>query len=220
LLRKKQIDASVFLLAAIVLLLGAGVFAVLYTLRSDPVEDALRGDQVINTLFVIEGEQNPLGAYVLMYYPATKRAAFFEIPGETGLLITRINRVDRIDSVYNSGRISGFENEIEGLLGIDIAFSLVLTIENLGKVVDLLEGVDMFIPAPVEFRAGSGPVLFPSGVNRLDGDKAVMYVLYESPDDERDMAVFRRQRFLLGLLKRQGEMNRALKNPEMARMYH
>jgi anionic cell wall polymer biosynthesis LytR-Cps2A-Psr (LCP) family protein len=219
-LRKKQNDVSVFLLTAIVALLGAGVFAVLYTLRSDPVEEALLGDQVINTLFVIEEEQKPLGAYVLMYYPATKRAAIFDIPGETGLLIKRIDRVDRIDSVYNSGKISGFENEIADLLGIEIAFSLILTIENLGRAVDLLEGVELFIPAPVEIRAENRPVLFPSGLSRLDGDKAAMYVLYESPDEDRDMAVFRRQRFLLSLLKRQGEMNQALKNPVMARMYH
>jgi anionic cell wall polymer biosynthesis LytR-Cps2A-Psr (LCP) family protein len=155
-----------------------------------------------------------------MYYPATMRAAVFDIPGELGLLITRINRVDRIDRIYNPGRISSFENEIEGLLGIDISFSLVLTVENLGKVVDMIEGVELFIPSPVEIHGEDKPALFPSGVTRLDGDKAIMYVQYENPDEDQDMAVFRRQRFFLGLLKRQGEMNETLKNPAAARMYH
>jgi anionic cell wall polymer biosynthesis LytR-Cps2A-Psr (LCP) family protein len=219
-LRKKRIDPSVFLLAAIALLLALGVAAAVYTLRSDPVEEALSGDRVINALFVIEQDQRPLGTYVLMYYPATMRAAVFDIPGELGLLITRINRVDRIDRVYTSGRISGFENEIENLLGIDISFSLVLTMENLGRAVDMIEGVELFIPSPVESRGEDKPALFPSGKTRLDGDKAVMYVQYESPDEDKDMAVFRRQHFFLGFLKRQGEKNETLKNPAAARLYH
>jgi anionic cell wall polymer biosynthesis LytR-Cps2A-Psr (LCP) family protein len=217
-LKTKNKNPSVFLLAAIVLLLAAGIFAAVYTLRGDPVEEALSSDTVLNVLFVIEQNQKPLGAYVLMYYPATGRAAIFDIPGELGLLITRINRVDRIDAVYSPGRISEFESEIEGLLGIDISFSIVLTMENLGKVVDLLEGVELFIPSPVDIR-GDETVLFPSGVTRLDGDKAVMYVRYEVPEEGRDSAVFRRQRFFLGLLKRQGEMNEVLKNTAAARLY-
>ncbi|MDR2433305.1 MAG: LCP family protein [Treponema sp.] len=217
-MKTKNKNPSVFLLAAIVLLLAAGIFAAVYTLRGDPVEEALSSDTVLNVLFVIEQNQKPLGAYVLMYYPATGRAAIFDIPGELGLLITRINRVDRIDAVYSPGRISEFESEIEGLLGIDISFSIVLTMENLGKVVDLLEGVELFIPSPVDIR-GDETVLFPSGVTRLDGDKAVMYVRYEVPEEGRDSAVFRRQRFFLGLLKRQGEMNEVLKNTAAARLY-
>ena len=217
-MRRKNKDPSVFLLAAIVLLLAAGIFAAVYTLRGDPVEEALSSDRVLNVLFVIEQNQKPLGAYVLMYYPATRRAAIFDIPGETGLLIPKIKRVDRIDAVYSPGRVSGFESEIEGLLGIEIGFSLGLTMENRGKVVDLLEGVELFIPAPVDIR-GDEPVLFPSGITRLDGDKAVAFVRYEVPEEGRDAAVFRRQRFFLGLLKRQGEMNEVLKNPAVARLY-
>jgi anionic cell wall polymer biosynthesis LytR-Cps2A-Psr (LCP) family protein len=218
-LRRKKTDASAFLLAVIVLFFAAGVLAAIYMLRADPVEEALSGDRVLNVLFVIEEEQKPLSTYVLMYYPATRRAAIFDIPGELGLLIKRINRVDRIDTVYNPARISGFENEVEALLGIDIGFSVVLTMENLGKAVDLLEGVELFIPSPVETRHAGMPVRFPSGLSRLDGDKAAVYVHYESPDEDRDMAVFRRQRFFLGLLKRQGEMNEALKNSATARLY-
>ena len=217
--RKQQNDASPALLAAMALLLGAGVFAALYALRADPVDEAISGDRVINALFVIEDNQQPLCAYVLMYYPQTKRAAVFDIPGELGFLIKRINRVDRVYTLYNPSRISGFENEIEELLGIEIGFSMVLTMENLGKAVDLLEGVELFIPSPLEIRLEGPLVRFPSGLSRLDGDQAVVYVRYESPDEERDTVVSRRQRFFLGLLKRQGEMNDALKNPVAAKMY-
>ncbi|MDR1955365.1 MAG: LCP family protein [Treponema sp.] len=218
-MKHTKVDASAFLLGTIVALLGAGIFITVAALRADPIEGVLAGDRVIHTLFVIEGEHKPLGSYVLMYYPATKRAAIFDIPGELGLILQKINRVDRIDTVYGSDKIMLFEQEIERLLGIDISFSVVLDTSNLGKVVDLIEGVEIFIPTPVEIYQESMPILFPSGVTRLDGDKAISYVSYELPDEDRELVTFRRQRFFLGFLKRLGEQNHILKNPLVAQPY-
>jgi anionic cell wall polymer biosynthesis LytR-Cps2A-Psr (LCP) family protein len=216
---RTQNDASGFLIIVIILLLLAGAGAAVYTLRGDPVEEALSVDRVINILFVFEKDGKPLGSYVLMYYPASKRAAVFDIPGDLGLIIKRINRVDRIDSIYNSEKISEFENEIENLLGIDIGFSLVMTLENTGKITDIFEGVELFIPAPVKIQDGDSPVLFPSGLNRLDGGKASLYLSYNNPDEDREMTVFRRQRFFMSFLKRLGEKSGSLKNPAVARIF-
>jgi anionic cell wall polymer biosynthesis LytR-Cps2A-Psr (LCP) family protein len=217
--KKAKIDASAFLLGTIVVLLGAGIFITVVALRADPIEGVLTRDRVINTLFVLERDAKPLGTYVLMYYPVTKRAAIFDIPGELGLILQKINRVDRIDIVYDPEKLTAFEQEIERLLGIDISFFLVLNTENLCKVVDLIEGVELFIPAPVEIYQESGAILFPSGITRLDGDKATSYVTYELPDEDQELITFRRQRFFLGFLKRLGEKNEVLKTPLVAQAY-
>jgi anionic cell wall polymer biosynthesis LytR-Cps2A-Psr (LCP) family protein len=219
LVKRQKIDASVFLLGVIVILLVIGVFFTFQTLRSDPLEEALSGDRVINTLFVIEDNGKPLCSYVLMYYPQTRRAAIFDVPGEVGLIIPRIDRVDRIDTVYDPQKIGTFEGEIESLLGIDISYSLVFTLENLGKAVDLIEGVELFIPMPVSVYDDWEPVFLPSGVTRLDGDKSRLYLTYQLDEEENELANFRRQRFFLGLIKRLGEQNEALKNPAIAQMY-
>jgi hypothetical protein len=79
--------------------------------------------------------------------------------------------------------------------------------------------VEIFIPSAVEIYDPEYMVLFPSGVTRLDGDKALLYVSYELPEEERELAVFRRQRFFLGLLNRLGEKNEALKNPAETQIY-
>ncbi|GHT92887.1 LytR family transcriptional regulator [Spirochaetia bacterium] len=219
-MRKAKIDASIFLLAAIVLLLAGGIFFTVFALRSDPIEEALSEGRVINTLFVIEKNGKPLSSYVLMFYPATKRATIFDIPGDLGLIIQNIDRVDRIDTLYESQRIAGFKNEVVSLLGTEINFSIVIKETDLGKVVDLLEGVDIFIPSPVEIYEETGTILFPSGVVRLDGDKARLYVTYELPEEDQELAVFRRQRFFLGLIKRLAEMNGVLKNPQVESVFH
>jgi len=219
-LRAVKRDASVFLLALIILLVVFGIVFSVISFRSNPVEDAVNTNRVINVLFVIEDNKMPLSTYLLMYYPATKRAAIFDIPGELGLLISRINRVDRIDKVYDPHRISGYENEIEKLLGVEINFSIVITKENLVYIVDLLEGVEIFIPSPVFHWDDDGIILFPSGMTVLDGDKASLYAVYSLPHEDSEMAVFRRQRFFLGFLNRHIQMNESLKNPGASKMYY
>jgi len=212
--------ASRLLLGLIILLIVLGITAAVYTLRSNPIEDAIAADRVISILFVIEEEKKPVSTYVLMYYPATRRAAIFDIPGDLGLLITRINRVDRIDKVYDSARIGSYENEIGKLLGIEINFSIVFTKENLISLVDLLEGVEIFIPTPVSYRENGALILFPSGITILDGDKAAVYASYRLPDEDNEMIVSRRQRFFIGLLDRIVSMSGSFKNPDAAKLYY
>jgi anionic cell wall polymer biosynthesis LytR-Cps2A-Psr (LCP) family protein len=218
--RHAKTDASVFLLAAIAVLLGGGVFFIIMALRQDPIEEALSGDRVINTLFVFESEGKPLASYVLMYYTGTKRAAIFDIPGEVGLILKRINRVDRIDTVYTSHNAGTFEGEVESLLGIDISFSVVHDLSSLGKLVDLIEGVALFIPSTVAVYDEDNPIFFPSGVSRLDGDKVLSFITYKLPEEDSDLATFRRQRFFLSFIKRLGEQNEALKNASMVQALH
>jgi anionic cell wall polymer biosynthesis LytR-Cps2A-Psr (LCP) family protein len=219
-LRVSQIDASRFLLFLILIIIAVGITFAVLLFRSNPVEDALSANRVINVLFVIEDEKTPLSTYVLMYYPATRRAAIFDIPGELGLLLTRINRVDRIDRVYDPSRISSYENEIEKLLGVEINFNIVITKENLVSLVDLLEGVQIFIPSAVSHREDGKVILFPSGMTVLDGDKAGVYATYSLDYEEREMEVFRRQRFFFGFFNRQIQMNERLKNPDAAKLYY
>jgi anionic cell wall polymer biosynthesis LytR-Cps2A-Psr (LCP) family protein len=213
--RQVRTDASIFLLAAIVVLLGAGALFTVMVLRQDPIEDALSGDRVINTLFVFESEGKPLASYVLMYYPGTKRAAVFDIPGEVGLILKRINRVDRIDTVYDPLRMASFEDEIESLLGVDLNFSIAFDLPAVGNITDLIEGVELFIPAAVSVYEPDNLILFPSGVTRLDGDKVISFLTYRLPEEDGSLVTFRRQRFFLSFIKRLGEKNEVLKNPAM-----
>jgi anionic cell wall polymer biosynthesis LytR-Cps2A-Psr (LCP) family protein len=213
-------DASILLLVLIILLFAFGIVFSITVFRSNPVEDAFSANRVVNVLFVIEDNKMPVSTYVLMYYPVTKRAAIFDIPENLGLLIAKINRWDRIDRVYDPQRIGSYENEIEKLFEIDISFSFVITKENFVSIVDLLEGIEIFIPSPVSYRDEDNIILFPSGMTVLDGDKASLYATYSLPDESSEMEIFRRQRLFLSFLHRQIQMNEKLNNPAAAKMYH
>jgi anionic cell wall polymer biosynthesis LytR-Cps2A-Psr (LCP) family protein len=219
-LRLSKTDASRILLGIIIFLFVFAFSFAVYTFRTNPIQDALSGNRVINTLFVIEDNKKPVSSYVLMYYPHTRRAAIFDVPGDLGQLLSRVNRVDRIDRVYDPARINVFGNEIEKLLEINLNFYIVITKENLVSIVDLLEGVRIFIPSSVSYREGDELILFPYGMTVLDGDKASVYATYSLPDEDRNAEAARRQPFFLGLLKRHIQMNERLKNPDAAKYYY
>ncbi|MDR2447006.1 MAG: LCP family protein [Treponema sp.] len=226
LLRAPKRDASVFFLLLIILLTSGGITAGVLLVNYDPIQEALASDQVINTLFIFEGELQdggaikPLSTFLLMYYPATKRAAVFNIPGQVGLILTDINRVDRIDSIYDPENIDIYKNEIASFIGDEIDYSIVFNLNTLEKMVDLLEGVDLFIPAPVEMYGSTPPVLFASGLCRLDGGKTRSYLTYKLPQEDDEAVNLRRQRFFYAFIKRLGEQNRMLKQKSVAKVYH
>jgi len=213
-------DASVFLLAAIGLLFAGGVAFAAYSLRADPIRDFLAEDRVISVMYVIEENGRPVSTFVVLYYAQTRRAAVFDVPGDLGLLIRRVNRFDRIDTVYDPKDISAFKTLVGNVLGIDIAFSIVMCTENLARAVDLMEGVELFVPSRVNFRGEDGQlVLLPSGIRRFSGCKAVTFMTHRAPDEDGEIAAHRRQRFFLSFLQRKAEMNDMLQMPEVARLF-
>jgi anionic cell wall polymer biosynthesis LytR-Cps2A-Psr (LCP) family protein len=219
-MRTRADQASLLLLILIVLFLSGGIVVTLAVLRQDPIEEAISGDRVINILFVLEDQAQPLASYVLMYYPGTRKAAIFNVPGEVGRILRSIDRVDRIDRVYNPARPASYEAEIESLLEVDITFYCVFTVDALVRLTDLLEGVDIFIPAAVSIYNPDNLVFFPSGLTRLDGDKARSWVTFRAPDETDGEISARRQRFFLGLVKRLGQRNDLFSNPALAGIFH
>jgi len=200
-----KMDASIFFLTAMVAILIAGAVGLFFSVRVDPMDTALSGDRIVNTLFVVEKDGKPLFSFVLMYYPTTKRAAIFDVPGELGLIIQSLKRVDRIDALYEPANPTSYLREISDVLGVDIPFSISYGIEDFAKLVDLLEGLEIFIPDPVESYDTKPRILLPAGTVVLDGGKAVQYALYELEDEDPAAAIGRRQRVMLSLIKRLGE---------------
>jgi anionic cell wall polymer biosynthesis LytR-Cps2A-Psr (LCP) family protein len=142
--------------------------------------------------------------------------AIFDVPGQLGLIIQQINRVDRIDTVYDPAHPKIFEHEIEKLMNININIMMTIKLEDFGKMVDILSGVDIFIPSTVEIYDKPSTILFPSGLCRLDGDKAKLYITYNLPGENAEQSRIRRERFFLGFIKRMGEQIAYLKLPAVA----
>jgi anionic cell wall polymer biosynthesis LytR-Cps2A-Psr (LCP) family protein len=214
---KKQIDFSLFLLAGIVLIVAGAVTAAALLLGRDYTEMDFADGRAMTVLFVIENEGKPLGSYLLLHNQGTKQAAAFDVPGNLGLILRQINRVDRIDTVYKTGRIAPYIEEVERLFDMKVNYSFVLSMDSLGRVVDLLEGVNVFIPGDIKIPGGA--VLFSSGLTKLDGHKTADYLCYENADYDTETPEQRSQRFFTGFLRRIGEKKDYLKSPEVIQLF-
>ncbi len=202
--RFKLDKSAVFLVLIVALILGAFGYLAL-RLRADSMDEALKNDRILNIAFVIERGGKPLATEIFFYYPMNQRGALLDVPSETGLILKSLNRVDRIDALYDSRNPKAYIEEVGKLIGIPLPFHIVLRDQDLTELVDLLDGLPMFLPNPVDAESPFGRVLLPSGSVVLDGSKTSAFAAYSDPDAPELERVERRQRLLQALLKRIGD---------------
>ncbi len=196
--RAVRLDKNIIFLVIILLVLIVTSAVFFVTMRTDPVKEALSGDNLLKVLVVLDDGGKPLSTHIITIYPASKRAAMFDIPGETGLILSSLGRVDRIDAVYAEKGIEAYRQEVEKITGIEVPFQLTVKLDGFTRLADLLGGFNVFIPTPVDFTAEDGSrVLLPSGAVTLDGDKLRTYITYAEASSGDDGSSERRQRAVL-----------------------
>jgi hypothetical protein len=206
--RKRRWDRGIILLVPIVaIVLAMGVFA--YSqLRTDLFTETLKRGQPVAVLFAFAGDTEYDFFELFLYQPQTRRGAVIHIPGNVGLIIESLKRVDRLDVLYerrSGGTLEPLASKVEELTGLSIPFRVDIREQQLVGLVDLLGGLELFIPNPVDTVYRDKRVLLPSGSVVLDGDKMRDFVSYQDPlESELDWAG-RKQKFLQVLLKQIGE---------------
>jgi anionic cell wall polymer biosynthesis LytR-Cps2A-Psr (LCP) family protein len=199
------IDRSVLFLVLIVVLVIVSLFVLLSSLRVDPVEQAVKNELMINLALILERNGKPIATELLMYYPGNARGALLDIPVETGLIIRSLNRVDRIDVLYDPRSPKAYLEEISRLSDTSIEWYLILDEASLRDTVDLLEGLAVFIPNSVRTIQNGTPLFLPSGAVVLDGQKMLSYIQHVDADRPEAETVARRQAVFTSLIKRVGE---------------
>ena len=189
--RYKMMDeqkGALFLVIIFVIIAAVSVFFAI-KLKRDTVADQLENDLVLRTLFIVEKDGSAVFSDLLVYYPVSKKAAVINIPGNTGAIFYSLGRVDGISTVYKEKGLSAYVSEIEKLLDCAIPFSVVIEFADFMQLADMLGGLRVFVPAPVDTISGEGERhLLPSGAVTLDGDKISTYLRYRL-DGETDTDV-------------------------------
>lgn len=199
--KKSKSENSILFLILIFAVFAIAAFILFFSLRTDPIEEVLKNDQLLKILFVLSDNDEVISTDVIFYYPLTKRAAMFDIPGRTGAIYSSLGRVDRLDSVYLEKGIQSYKQEIEKLLDITIPFSLEINLEQFSQLTDLLGGLRIFIPSPVDIKTEDNYFLLPSGAVTLDGDKIKTYIKYREADESESDIQERMQNTVLGFLQ-------------------
>lgn len=205
-LRREQ-KGMIFLALIILIVLSlAGTFY--FYMRADSIHDRLKIDPVVKSLVLVEDEGRLLFADLFLCYPESGRGALVTIPENTGGIYASLKdedgsrgRVDRIDEVYAEKGLAPFKAEVEKLVDQKISFVLEISLSNMERLADLLGGLSVFIPSPVDERGENGEAwLLPSGSVRLLGDKTRAYMAYRLPDEDDSSVRERRQTMVVALL--------------------
>jgi anionic cell wall polymer biosynthesis LytR-Cps2A-Psr (LCP) family protein len=213
-MRRITVDKSSLLLIIIIGVLVAMLVFLFFSLRTDAVDQALKSDRIFNLAVVIEKDGKPLSTEIFFFYPSNGRGALLDIPGETGLIIKSLNRVDRIDILYDKRRPQAYIDEIAGLLDTSLPYWIIMDERGLSFAVDLLEGLEMFVPAKIDLP-GPPQAFLPTGAIILDGDKTAQYAFYKDPDESDTDTMARRQKLFQSLVRRFGEKSAWITRPDV-----
>lgn len=178
----------IYLLVLIFLFLCLVSFLAL-NIQDNRIENTFKQGRAVRILFLLIDEEldKPLITSIIFFNNDTKKSAILNIPENTGRKIqegTIIDRVDRIDIVYTSSNRERYQNIVEELIDMPIDFTLILTLEKAEKLIDIMGGIQLFIPEQISIKTEDDIFLLPSGSSTLDGSKALDYILYRVPDEE------------------------------------
>ncbi len=212
-MKRISIDKSSANLIAILVVVAISVGGLGFALRSEVAGQTVKTDSILNLAVIIERDGKPASTELFLFYPANGRGALLDVPGETGLIIKSLNRVDRIDVLYGRNP-RAYIAEVARLLDTDIPYWIILDESGLAATTDLLEGIELFVPTAVD-SPGPPRVLLPSGAVILDGDKTVQLASYRDPEETDADAAGRRQKLFQSIIRRIGEKSAWLGRSEV-----
>ena len=214
-MKKKPLEKSLLFLILIIIFLIIMIITFYFILRTNKIAEIQKDKSIISLLLIIEKDGTPIATELFLYYSATGKGAFLDIPAETGLIIKSVNRVDRIDSIYDSNKPDTYISEIEALVGIELPFYITLKEDQFIRISDILEGLNVFIPNPLDTSIHDSRFLVPSGAMNLDGQKSFLYGFEQLDDEPETDKVERRQKLIRAFFKRVSEQNEVISHGKM-----
>ncbi len=202
----RRIDPSLVILSLIFLILvGLGTY-ILFSMKIDDYREMVNDNKLISIALIIEDEGMPVVTELFYYHPETRKGALLNLPEDTGAIIKSLNRVDRVDVVYQAQEPSDYLEQVAALTGIDSDFYVIISAGTLVHLVDFLEGVEIFLSNPVDIQEEGKLILLPSGSVTLDGDKALDYLKYEQEGESVGDRIRREHELVMGILRKTNQL--------------
>ncbi len=214
----QRVNTTVVLLVLVfVIVVGTGW--ILYVqLHTDEVSTQVSAGEIVRTLVVAHEDNRPFLSLVLFYHPKTHRAAVLDIPGNIGMVLTPLGRIDRIDAVFDGKNPQAFVTAVEEATGVSIAHWILFDTASLVDFIDLLGGLELFIINDYRDIDESEPVLLPTGSAVLDGDKAVQYLRLSGQAELELEQIGKRQAFVQALLRSIKNSGSFLQHPDVVKI--
>lgn len=204
--RSLQYGKAGIILGLIFLLLIAAAVFIYLQIRTDEIGNTVKEERTIKLLLIVggaeEGAPDTGFSEAIFFQSGTGKAAIVDVPMNTGVLLQSENRIDRIDTGFSPEDPGEYRDRVAKLLDTELPYYIYLDSAEYRKLIDIIEGVDLFIANPVETIFRGQTALLPSGSVTLDGAKAMLYGLFEDENEPEAERVGRRQKLVQATLKK------------------
>jgi anionic cell wall polymer biosynthesis LytR-Cps2A-Psr (LCP) family protein len=211
----RKIDYGIFVIVAIVAILVTVGVIIYSQVRTDAITEYRESNDRVAVLFVQETGGEAEFAQIVILDTRTKKLGMFDVPGHLGVVIEELDRIDRIDTLYNQGNVDGYRKAVAETFGIDLPFVISLTQEGMMQLVDLAEGVELFITESFHEEGSEQLVRLPAGRAVLDGAKVVDYAAAELPGETYAERAARAQKLTQALFRTLGERAELLRHEDV-----
>ncbi len=208
-------ESAAWYLALIVILASALIVWAVLSLKTDLFTEAMKQEKVISLLIVIDEGTEPVVTEVFFFHPITKSGALIDFPGETGMLLSKVDRVDRLSSLYNQSDTEDYADAVGDLLGNPVDFLIRMDLDGFERLVDIIGGIDIFVPNAIDETSADYRFLFPPGSVRMDGAKAKSYLVYHPESELISERTDREHRVIQSLLKALGNKKEMLASEDV-----
>lgn len=194
--------AMTLVVAALVVIIAAGAFVLgSARLATDAVSERIDTGQPITVVFMLPIDVPGPSFELLLLDVDTKRAALLFVPGSVGVVLRDRQRVDAIATLYGPDSHQQVIDRLGELVAFDLGFYLDLSYAGLGRFIDVLGGVEILIPDPIQAVVGDRHVLLPSGNVTMDGDMARDYLSFQADGESEAERVERVHQLMQALLR-------------------
>lgn len=218
--REKEFDRSLLLLIFMMLVIIITALFLYFQVRTDKMSELVQSGGVVPILFIVTEDEKPLLSELFLFYPDTGKGALLDIPGNTGSIIEKLNKVDRIDILFDPLNVEPFKRKVGDLTDIHIPFHMIITLENLKDLIDIIDGLQLFIANPIDIKNESEVFLLPSGSVNLDGSKVGSYLKYSLKGESDTEKIDRYQKFMKSFLEKLAMRKEYLANDKLFHFFN
>ena len=208
-------------ITGLIVVIATGAFVLSFVrLRSDPVSDLIDAQGRIAVIFMLPIDDPSPSFEVLMLDARTGRAALLFVPGSIGVVLPDPQRMDAIAALYGPDGHAALAGRLGELLDLQVDFYVDLSYQGLGRLVDVLGGIELVVPDTIQILDADPRVLLPSGSVVLDGDMARAYLAYRPAEEPAAERVERVHRLMQGLLRSIADSRAVLADPTAKRLLY
>ncbi len=217
--RRTKIDKGIIFLLLILVTVGVTAVILYFQLRSDVLTNALKEDPQTAFLITIADGGDLSICQVLFIDSVTDKGFLLDVPPNTGSIIESLNRVDGIGVLYQEEAPDELKNKIAEMVDHPVLFYLDFSLEDFGNIVDLCEGIELFIANSIESVTDDRITLLPAGNVVLDGSKVKDYIRYEDPGERELERIDRNHKLIQALLRSISEKSVYLQKDRVFRLF-